>query len=289
MRPTLIVLLFAWTAVCSADSPSIADCCADQAAIERIYHKHRIGTKQSFEEVMPASLIEKNVRLAFRKEAILRQRYGLAITDKIVEAEVKRINTTTRAPEILTEIKAALGNNPARFARCMARPIVVERELRYRFNNDDELHAAQRKQAEQARQKLLDGGTPGNMHEVTWEMTPRPADARAVNTAQPRQTQGKARSNLYSVEATVQVAQPLSTPVGEKEQNIYFEDLNPELQKVLRAQLRKKGDVSAVIEMPTGFLVFVTEDISTERLGASLISIPKQSYETWLEQQEIQP
>src|SRR5216684_4210992 len=45
------------------------------------------------------------------------------------DAEAERINATTRAPEVLAELKAALGNDPARFARTVARPIVVERTL----------------------------------------------------------------------------------------------------------------------------------------------------------------
>lgn len=289
MYYTSIITAFLLAQAALAVMPDMKALCADQMAIERVYHEHRIGMKRSFEEAVPVSLIMKNVRMNLRKEEVLRQRYGLEITDEMVEAEVKRIDTTTRAPEILAEIKAALGNDPTRFARSMARPIVVERELRYRFDNDDELHAAQRRQAEQARQKLLDGEILVNMHEVSWVMMPRPVDNPSASATPAPQTQGKARGGLYSVEATAQIAQPLSSSDGEKQQQIYFEDLDPELQHVLRVQLRKAGDVSAVIEMPTGFLVFVAKEISTERLGASSISIPKQSYETWIEKQEIQP
>ena len=57
--------------------------------------------------------------------------------------------------EVLAELKAALGNDPARFARTVAKPIVVERLLRNRFENDDQLHAPQRHQVEQVRAQLL--------------------------------------------------------------------------------------------------------------------------------------
>ena len=108
----------------------IASHCADRAAIERAYHEHRTGTKQPFEQAMPAALVEKLVRADLKKEAVLERTYGVKITELIVEAEVKRIEATTRAPEMLAEIKTALGNNFARFARAMAWPIVVERALR---------------------------------------------------------------------------------------------------------------------------------------------------------------
>ena len=48
----------------------------------------------------------------------------------------------------LVEIKAALGNDTNRFARTMARPLLVERLLRDKFDNDDSLHATQRRECE---------------------------------------------------------------------------------------------------------------------------------------------
>lgn len=86
----------------------------------------------------------------------------------MIAAEVQRIDTATRAPEMLAEIKHALGNDAERFALGMARPILVERELRCRFDNDDQLHALQRRQAEQARESLLSKKTVPEMHDVTW-------------------------------------------------------------------------------------------------------------------------
>ena len=76
------------------------------------------------------------------KEAVLRKVYGVAITPALLDAEVQRINTTTRAPDMLAEIKAALGNDPAKFAQAFAKPFLVERLLREKFDNDEALHAA---------------------------------------------------------------------------------------------------------------------------------------------------
>jgi hypothetical protein len=210
----------------------------------------------------------------------------------MVEAEVRRIDTTTRAPEMLAEIKHALGDDPARFARAMARPIVAERELRRRFDNDDALHAAQRREAEQARERLLAKQPVEGMQEVTWQLTPRPKDEQPPTARQgpaipPPQTQGTAKSEAYSVEATAQLAQTLAPPPGEKDSKLYFEDLDPELQQVLRAQLQNPGDVSAVIETPRGFLVFHAKEKSAAALSAASLSIPKRSYDEWLAQQPI--
>ena len=285
-RMAFIILLLA--AVALAAAPDRLALRADRAAIERIYHAHRLGTNRSFEESMPVAMIEKSIRLDLHKEAVLLRHYNVEITPAMVSAEVQRIDTTTRAPEVLAEIKQALGNDPGRFARSMARPIVVDRELRRRFDTDDALHAARRKEAEQARKKLLAGQPIEDMHEATWLLTPRPEDETPQGggvSGTPIQTKGKAESGTYSVEATAQLAQSLSPPPAEADRKLYFEDLNPELQNILRVQLQSSGDVSAVIETPAGFLVFLARGKSTETLSADSLSIPKRSYETWLEQQ----
>jgi hypothetical protein len=218
----------------------------------------------------------------------------MEITPAMVAAEVERINTTTRAPEVLAEIKHALGDDTARFASAMARPILVERELRQRFDNDDTLHAPQRREAELARQNLLSKKPVKDMRDVTWHLTPRPAeDKPAPPAAQTTPTKATAKSSAYTNEATAQLSQTInppdkSTPGREK---LYFEDLDPELQKVLSVQLQKPGDVSAVVEMPGGFLVFLAKEKSAASLSAASVTIPKRSYEEWLarETEEMPP
>ena len=272
--------------------PALADNfaarCADRAAIERVYHSHRLGTKQTFEEAMPRTLLEKVVRQDLHKEAVLRKVYRVEITAAMVAAEVERINITTRAPDVLAEIKLALGNDSARFASAMAWPIVVERELRRRFENDAQLHAAQRRTAEQARESLLAQKPVAGMHEVTWTLTPRPAAAQSPASSPaspaPAPSQAKSSSGPYTNEATAQVSQALIPPekTNPAKEKAYFEDLDPELQQVLRIQLQKPGDVSAVIETPGGFLVFLAKEKSAESLSAAALSIPRRSYEEWL-------
>jgi hypothetical protein len=283
----------------------LAAVCVDRAAIERVYHDHRTGTKPAFEQAMPRELLEKLVQAEAHKEAVLQRVYGVTIMPEMVATEVRRIDTTTRAPEMLAELKAALGGDPARFARTVARPIVVERILRTRFESDDALHAPQRKVAEElraqllsaaagARAELLKASKSGSINEVTWQLTPRPADDAPSKAPAMAATpvKGSATSAAYSVEATVQVAQVLGAPGSaggkpgvEREQKFYFEDLEPELQNVLRAQLRQPGDVSAVIETPGAFLVFVAKAKTPVELSVASFNLPKRSYEEWLAQQ----
>ena len=63
------------------------------------------------------------------------------------------------------------------------------------------------------------------------------------------------------------------------------EDVNFELQNVLRAQLLKPGDLSALIETPGAFLLFVAKEKSSTELSVASFSLPKRSYDEWLAQQ----
>lgn len=285
----LLVAIFLPCALAAADV--LSESLDDRAAIERVYHNHRTGTKPPFEQAMPRAMLEQLAQGDRHKEVVLLKVYQVTVTPEMVEAEVRRIETTTRAPEMLAEIKQALGGDPARFARGMARPIVVERILRQRFENDDALHAGQRATAEKARQQLLAKEAFEGMHESTWELGSRPAeDAAPVTPSLPPSTPNSqlSTSSIYSNEATAQVAQPLGGSQEKPgERKLYFEDLDPELQKVLRVQLQKPGDVSAVIETPTAFLVFQAKEKSATALTASCLTVPKRGYDEWLAQQPL--
>jgi len=264
---------------------------ADRAAIERVYYSHRLGEKPPFAQVLPPATLENLVRQDLRKESALKQAYGVEVTPALVEAEVQRINTTTRAPEILAEIKAALNHDPARFARAVAKPILVERLLREKFDNDDGLHAPQRRQVEQTRNELLatkqngaDGekllallkrNHPNAVTETTWQL-----DARTAETNAPTADEMEIRKR-FGPDARI-----LSSPLGGGvDPKFHFEDLPGELQKVLRVQLRQPGDVSAVIETPGGFLLYVTKEKTETVLSVAGLSWPKRSYEQWLTEQ----
>ena len=281
---TLLKFLIAISFPCAiAGAGTLSELLDDRAAIERVYHDHRTGQKPPFEQAMPWEVLEHLLQGDRHKEAVLLKVYAVAVTPEMVEAEVRRIESTTRAPEVLAEIKQALGGDPTRFARSVARPIVVERLLRQRFDNDDALHAGQRATAEKARQQLLAHQAVAGMQESTWQLGPRPPEDAPQAPATTPSPPAASNSGSYSNEATVQVAQPLGGGQEKPgERKLYFEDLDPELQDVLRVQLRKSGDVSAVIETPTAFLVFQAKEKSAAVLTASCLTVPKRGYDEWL-------
>ncbi len=273
------LLLLVSCLVLKADE--FARMCVDRTVIEHVYYEHRLGSKPPFEQTVPPSLIEQLVREDLHKESVLKHAYGLEITPALLDTEVQRINTATRAPDMLAEIKKALDNDPVRFAIRFAKPVLVERLLRDRFDNDDALHAPRRHEMEWLRESLLDakragdgidqllplvhGGHSMDVNEVTWQLGARPEADESWKHAGP----------------DAQISWAL-----QREERIvgraYFQDLPQQLQRVLSVQLTKAGDVSAVIETPGGFLLYLLKQRTAATLTVAVAAVPKQSYDDWL-------
>lgn len=314
MQPcNLVTVLILLLLSATARADDLAALVRDRAAIERVYYNHRLGQKPPFEHATPPTLIAHLVKEDLRKESALWKVYGVAITPALLDAEVQRIDTTTRAPEMLAEIKAALGNDPVRFAQAFAKPFLVERLLRDKFENDEALHLPQRREAERVREQLLQAAIPDGSRrtnvasasppspissatnamvagllailrtnhdsvitETTWQLGPRPPDTNAT-----------AADELEIKQRFGPQAQLLASPShAERDRKQYFEDLPNELARVLRMQLRQPGDVSAVIETPTGFLLYLATEKTDTALSVACLSLPKRSYDQWLEEQK---
>ena len=216
--------------------------------------------------------------------------------------------------------------------RIVARPIIVERLLRERVENDAELHAIRRREAERTRRALLavkqaavefsnegcsqvqssqaeianrkwriEGrllrsspcrglveqlvallrqGHSNEVSQTTWQLVP------------PRETTPDS-AHFDPVELRPRFgpdAEFLSSSHGrDQESRLYFRDLPSELRRVLRAQLRQAGDVSAVVEMPHAFLVYVCTEKTAGTLSVATLALPKRSYEQWLTEPDGSP
>jgi hypothetical protein len=68
-----VILLGALFFITPARAADFAALCADRAALERVYHSHRLGTKPDFDQAMLRELIERFVRLDLKKEAVLKK------------------------------------------------------------------------------------------------------------------------------------------------------------------------------------------------------------------------
>jgi hypothetical protein len=112
---------------------SFADRVAYQRAIEDIYWHHRIwpntntGPKPPLDAVMSQAQIEKKVIDYLRNSQALEDYWQRPITAEQLQAEMERMASHTKQPEVLQELFEALGNDPFVIAECLARPVLTER------------------------------------------------------------------------------------------------------------------------------------------------------------------
>jgi hypothetical protein len=120
---------------------TFADRVAYQRAVEEVYWQHRIWPKEnprpkpSLDEVMSQEQIQREVQEYLHNSQLLADQWQRPIMPEQLQAEINRMASHTRQPEVLRELFAALGNDPFIVAECLARPILSERLL-------SELHVA---------------------------------------------------------------------------------------------------------------------------------------------------
>ena len=112
---------------------TFAERVAYQSAIEDVYWRHRIwpdtnpAPKPPLDKVMSQAQIEKKVEDYLRNSQALEDYWLRPITPDQLQAEMERMASHTKQPEVLQELFEALGNDPFVIAECLARPVLAER------------------------------------------------------------------------------------------------------------------------------------------------------------------
>ena len=125
---------------------TFADRVAYQNAIEEVYWRHRIwpkanpDPKPSLNTVMSQAQMEKKVADYLCNSQALEDYWQRPITAEQLQAEMERIASHTKQPEVLREIFAALGNDPVVIAECLARPVLAERLVTELYAHDQRFH-----------------------------------------------------------------------------------------------------------------------------------------------------
>src|ERR1043165_9297946 len=127
---------------------TFGDRVAYQYAIEEVYWRHRIwpkenpGPKPALDQVVSSKEIQKKVGDYLRKSQRLIDQHQ-PITREQLQAEMGRMSSHTKQPQVLRELFAALGNDSFVVAECLARPIVLESAVVHwkSENGDSELLA----------------------------------------------------------------------------------------------------------------------------------------------------
>ncbi len=116
--------------------------------IEEVYWRHRIwpaenaGAKPPLESVLPDSALRSRVDDELRQSAALEQLWSRPITPGQLQAELNRMASDTRDPELLRELFAALGNDPALVAETLARRTLVDTLVRSWYAADSRFHVS---------------------------------------------------------------------------------------------------------------------------------------------------
>lgn len=150
-RLALVASALAW-----GGSPALAlsleERVACQRAVDAVHwrHRHAPGATPAlpFEQAVPLAHSRRQAEDTMRKSVALDRRWGRPITAAQLQAELDRMARDSRAPEVLAELWAALGNEPEQAAECLARPALADRLIQAAFAGDDELQGNRRQRAE---------------------------------------------------------------------------------------------------------------------------------------------
>lgn len=116
-------------------------------AVEEVFWRHRIwpaenrGTRPALSNVVPGEVFAARAEESLRLSNAIETLWGEPITGEMLQAELNRMAAETRQPEVLRELFAALGNDPALAAEILARPALTER-LAHDWYDGDERFAA---------------------------------------------------------------------------------------------------------------------------------------------------
>src|SRR5215831_1572660 len=104
-----------------------------QRAIEDVYWRHRIWPnenacrKPTLDAVISQAQLEDKVGSYLRRSQMLEDSWHRPITAEQLQAEMDRMATHSKQPEVLRELFEALGNDAFVIAECLAKPVLTER------------------------------------------------------------------------------------------------------------------------------------------------------------------
>jgi Kelch motif protein len=142
----------------SARTITLDDRIEAQRRIEQVYWNHRVwpetntSAKPRLSQVVGDDALRAKVEDSLRKSAALETLWQRPVTSFQLQAELDRLSRDTQAPELLRELYAALGNDPALIAETLARQTLVDRLIREWYASDERFHGEQARRAVAARE-----------------------------------------------------------------------------------------------------------------------------------------
>ena len=233
-----------------------------QEAIERVYYAHQIGATKPFEEAVPRTLLEKQVRTYLKESLAVEQIWHTPVTSEMLQKELERMNHQSRMPDRLSEIYGALGNDSFLVQECLARQELVGRLTQNFYWYDSALHANERQTAEMLHAQLTEGTIdPRAKHPLRVEM-----NVERGGQADPTDRTG----SMHRVSAD-----------GDKPGIM---QLAPEQFNLWRQRLPHDSDqIGPLVEERDRYSIGVMLDGGAGWVNGAFYSVPKLSWDAWWE------
>jgi hypothetical protein len=240
-----------------------------ERAVERTRYQFVIGNTRPFDEVYPRSVFEKRVHREIAEERVLKNVFGLAVTPKLLDQELDRIEKSTKAPDQWEAIKKTLKNDRRLIEEVFCRPLLVDRALRAKFAFDQKIHAVPHQKAREARATFLEGM--------------QVAGAKVVLARRKSEAAPTTEEMLGRAKEEVSVPRVLSPPKEDRQAGPVT--LDPEVTAVLEKELKRPGDVTTILEERDCFEVFRLIAATAESWKLDAVRFSKVDFDSWLERQ----
>src|SRR5215831_6035675 len=244
-----------------------------QSALEEVYWRHRTWPNENqkhrpaFNEVMPITAVTARVQDYLRQSDALETFWGKSISDADLQTEMRRMASETKDPTMLRELWAALNNDPYLIAECLARPLLVEREIRKLYSFDERFHGDLKQRAEVA---LRQHPSIVQMPELGGEYA---STEFVLDSATTQVAKAKAAGS-WSLDPSEweQTVNGLARAIGSKPR--------PSTGAPNSADL-KIGQMSGLNEDAERFYVTAIIQKSANRIVTASVTWPKQAFDAW--------
>ena len=230
-----------------------------QEAIERVYYSHQLEATEPFEKAVPRSLLEAKVTRYLKQSAALEQVWKTPVTSEMLRREWERIVAETRLPERLSEIYAALDQDPVLIQECFIRAALVDRLVRNLHEGDRLLQAGPRAKAERLVEALQ--------------------RSDAVDKSIPH-----AEIELRAIDSLATVAEPAAQERRNGREEAVASEDGVFVREVTPADLedwRRRNSPPMVEETSGSFIVRVLLDSGSKSLRYRQYEIEKERFDGW--------
>lgn len=162
-------------------------------ALERVRYEFMAGPgAPTFEAAVESERIVEWVKIDEKKERLLEDYCGFAITGRMVREELVRMKSSYKRPDMIKRVAAALDNDPEAIVEFWVRPILVDRYLRACVAYDTDVNAKAKKKAEELAGKMAGDGPVGDVNITVNLADPEtpPEDKDALSALGPGQKSG---------------------------------------------------------------------------------------------------